>query len=188
MAIQSDLVIDLGLHKGEDTAFYLAKGFRVVSVEADPDLARECQARFVPELSAQGLRIIEGAIAEGGPKVTFYKDEKSVWGTVNQDWAKRNEKLGSHHRLIEVNVLDIGQIFNDFGIPYYTRRNDVPGRALRAGQGYGVLVCLHILRPQLAFGVVAFADLPISRRIVEPLLETRQLFLRADVEKELQNG
>ena len=121
MAIQSDLVIDLGLHKGEDTAFYLAKGFRVVSVEADPDLARECQARFVRELSAQRLRIIEGAIAEGGPKVTFYKDEKSVWGTVNQDWAKRNEKLGSHHRLIEVNVLDIGQIFNDFGIPYYLK-------------------------------------------------------------------
>jgi len=121
MAIQSDLVIDIGLHKGEDTAFYLAKGFRVVSVEADPDLARECQARFVRELSAQRLRIMEGAIAEGGPKVSFYKDDNSVWGTVNQDWAKRNEKLGSHNRLIEVNVIDISQIFTDFGIPYYLK-------------------------------------------------------------------
>ena len=109
MAIQSDLVIDIGLHKGEDTAFYLAKGFRVASVEADPDLARECQARFVRELSAQRLRIIEGAIAERGPKVSFYKDDNSVWGTVHQDWAKRNEKLGSHNRLIEVGVLDISR-------------------------------------------------------------------------------
>jgi len=109
MAIQSDLVIDIGLHKGEDTAFYLAKGFRVVSVEADPDLVRECRARFARELSGQRLRIIEGAIAERGPKVSFYKDDNSVWGTVHQDWAKRNEKLGSHNRLIEVGVLDISR-------------------------------------------------------------------------------
>jgi FkbM family methyltransferase len=121
MAIQSDLVIDIGLHQGEDTAFYLAKGFRVVSVEADPDLVRECRARFARELSDQRLRIIEGAIAEGGPKVSFYKDDASVWGTVNQDWAKRNEKFGSHNKLIKVGVLDISRIFNDVGIPYYLK-------------------------------------------------------------------
>ena len=34
-----DLVYDVGMHKGEDTEFYLRKGFRVIAFEADPDLA-----------------------------------------------------------------------------------------------------------------------------------------------------
>ena len=34
-----DLIYDIGQHTGEDTAFYLGKGFRVVAVEANPTLA-----------------------------------------------------------------------------------------------------------------------------------------------------
>ena len=37
---RSNLVFDVGLHRGEDTRFYLAKSFDVVAVEAMPDLAR----------------------------------------------------------------------------------------------------------------------------------------------------
>ena len=33
-----DLIYDVGMHKGEDTEFYLRKGFRVIAIEADPDL------------------------------------------------------------------------------------------------------------------------------------------------------
>ena len=31
---QDDLIYDIGAHKGDDAAFYLAKGFRVISVAA----------------------------------------------------------------------------------------------------------------------------------------------------------
>jgi hypothetical protein len=34
---------------GSDTAFYLAKGFRVVSVEARPDLCAQGRLRFADE-------------------------------------------------------------------------------------------------------------------------------------------
>jgi FkbM family methyltransferase len=121
MAIRRDLVIDVGLHKGEDTAYYLAKGFRVIGVEADPDLVSECRARFARELSTQRLQIFEGAIAEGAGKIPFYKDNASIWGTIYLDWAKRNEKLGSHNRLIEVDVLDINRLLADSGVPYYLK-------------------------------------------------------------------
>ena len=43
---QKDLIFDIGMHKGEDTEFYLKKGFRVVAIEADPDLANLCRKRF----------------------------------------------------------------------------------------------------------------------------------------------
>ena len=32
------LIIDVGMHNGDDTAFYLAKGFEVVAVEANAAL------------------------------------------------------------------------------------------------------------------------------------------------------
>ena len=35
-----DLIYDVGMHKGEDTEFYLSKGFKVVGFEADPDLTQ----------------------------------------------------------------------------------------------------------------------------------------------------
>jgi hypothetical protein len=34
------LVFDLGAHLGADTSYYLARGFRVLALEANPDLAR----------------------------------------------------------------------------------------------------------------------------------------------------
>ena len=34
-----NLIFDIGMHIGQDTEFYLKKGFRVVAIEADPTLA-----------------------------------------------------------------------------------------------------------------------------------------------------
>ena len=43
---QDKLIFDVGMHKGEDTEYYLKKGFNVVSFEADPDLANYGRERF----------------------------------------------------------------------------------------------------------------------------------------------
>jgi hypothetical protein len=37
---------DVGFHRGEDTAFYLKKGFCVVAFEAHPRLAEKGRAMF----------------------------------------------------------------------------------------------------------------------------------------------
>ena len=41
MAKHADLIYDVGFHHGEDTAYYLKKGFRVVAFEAHPRLAEK---------------------------------------------------------------------------------------------------------------------------------------------------
>ena len=40
----SDLIYDVGFHQGEDTAYYLKKGFRVVAFEAHPTWRRHSTA------------------------------------------------------------------------------------------------------------------------------------------------
>ena len=71
------------MHKGEDTDFYLNKGFNVVGFEADPELIVFCKNRFKNEIEKKKLIIIEGAIVEriSNNKVKFYKNNiNSVWG------------------------------------------------------------------------------------------------------------
>jgi len=46
------LIYDVGMHKGEDTDFYLKKGFDVVGIEADPTLVVGLRERFAKELDS----------------------------------------------------------------------------------------------------------------------------------------
>ena len=73
--MEKDLVYDVGLHKGEDTEYYLKKGFRVIAIEANPQLISECKARFREAIALGRLQIVEGAIApaSAGNTVIFYK-------------------------------------------------------------------------------------------------------------------
>jgi len=120
----SNCVFDVGLHKGEDTDFYLAKGYRVVAFEADPELVQECRARFAPQIAEGRLVIVEGAIANPGspPKITFYKNlRRSVWGTTDAERAGLNARLGAASRPIEVDTVIFSDMFDRFGVPTFMK-------------------------------------------------------------------
>jgi len=123
-----DLIYDVGMHKAEDTEFYLHKGFRVIAFEADPELVRACRHRLEEFLAQGQLIIVEGAILDlatidaDQQKVKFYKnDNNTVWGTVHGQWAERNAQLGSSSTVIEVDVVDIAAAIQQFGVPHYMK-------------------------------------------------------------------
>jgi FkbM family methyltransferase len=121
---QPNLIYDVGLHRGEDTDFYLKLGFDVVAFEADPELVAECKIRFQEALACARLRLIEGAIAppSAGKTVAFYKSTgNSAWGTIEAAWAKRNARLGYTSETIELPKVDIGEAYRSFGIPFYLK-------------------------------------------------------------------
>ncbi len=122
--LNKKLVFDVGMHKGEDTEYYLSKGFDVVAFEADPNLVLLCKSRFEKEIKNNRLKIVEGAIVKSDfhKKIKFFKNKKnSVWGTVIKEWAERNEKDGAYSECIEVNSVDIRKQYHEYGIPYYLK-------------------------------------------------------------------
>jgi FkbM family methyltransferase len=124
--VTEDLIYDIGMHKGEDTAFYLKKGYRVIGIEADPDLAAHCRLRFANEIGNGRVVVLEGAIVAkdklGQSDVTFYKNpDVSVWGTAIETWRDRNGKRGKPSQETKVQRLDLGAILCQYGVPYYMK-------------------------------------------------------------------
>ncbi len=123
-----DLIYDVGMHKGEDTDYYMKKGFRVIGFEADPHLAAQCRSRFSAQIENRQLVVVEGAIIElpagqtKGTTIKFYRNkDNSAWGTVVGDWAQRNEHCGTSNEIVEVPVVDFSACLKKYGVPHYLK-------------------------------------------------------------------
>jgi FkbM family methyltransferase len=123
--MREDLIFDIGMHRGEDTDFYLKKGYQVVGIEANPALAEHCRRRFATRVADGSLRIIEGAIVGTDRldtrSVKFYENPNSAWGTIDPEWRDRNAQLGLSSREIEVPCVDLAAILKEYGIPFYMK-------------------------------------------------------------------
>jgi FkbM family methyltransferase len=125
---KNDLIFDVGLHKGEDTEFYLKKGFRVVAFEANPELATFCRTRFEKEIQSGQLQIIEGAIVDfqsderPSDEILFFKNTKvSEWGTICPCWVERNTQLDTGFEKIRVKSVNFEECIEKFGVPYFMK-------------------------------------------------------------------
>lgn len=118
----AEVIFDVGAHKGEDSDFYLKLGYRVVAVEASPDLAAHLRARFQREVDSSQLTIVQKAIAETAGVTAFYVNTtNSVWGTANPEWLARNKKFGTVSQKIEVESVVISDLFSAYGCPTYLK-------------------------------------------------------------------
>lgn len=119
----ADLIMDVGMHLGEDAEFYLLKGFRVIGIEANPELCEKVRKRLARFVETGQLVIVDRAIAESPGRVKFFVNERnSVWGTVNPSWAERNRRQhNAPSREITVDAVTFGSILSRYGIPYYLK-------------------------------------------------------------------
>lgn len=128
-----DLVFDLGLHVGQDTAFYLKKGFRVVAVEANPDLVAAARTRFAKPIK-KGRLIVEprGVAATSGAADFFVNRADDAWSSFHEDIGGRD----SSPRSVRVSTVTALELFQTYGVPYYLKvdiegSDHLPLQALR---------------------------------------------------------
>lgn len=119
--VQDDLIYDVGAHLGEDSAFYLALGYRVVAVEADPQSAAKLRDRFAREIGDGRLTLIEGAISESARDVTFHANPDAALGTASPAFAECNRRLGLPSRPVTVRGIAFDALLSEHGVPYYLK-------------------------------------------------------------------
>ncbi len=111
-------IFDLGMNNGDDTAFYLSRGYKVVAVEAGPNLVESGRRRFSKELELGQLQILNVGISEQDGFGEFWVcDEKPQFSSFSRESAARD----SFHHPIRVPTLRPASLFKRFGVPLYLK-------------------------------------------------------------------
>ena len=115
----SKLVFDIGMAEGDDTALYLAKGFRVVGLEPDVKTYYGLCERFAAEIKDGRLTVLNYAAGrETGQIVEFFHNDRhprlSGFSAGRPEFASG---FTSYH------VVTIGwaELVAEYGVPHYAK-------------------------------------------------------------------
>jgi FkbM family methyltransferase len=118
MTPNRDLIFDIGMHIGQDTEFYLKKGFNVIAVEANPVLVEAAQKRFSSEIAAGRLKIENVCIGTDEGRADFFVNNEFT------EWSSVSEQLGSRQygsTKITVDMVRYLDLAEKYGTPYYLK-------------------------------------------------------------------
>jgi FkbM family methyltransferase len=118
LEFRRDLIFDVGMNDGRDTAFYLHRGFRVVAVEANPVLYQAGARNFANAIES-GRLVIEGvAVGPDRGKLPFYVSSKDIWSSFDRASATRE---GCTCTTIQVSSVRMADLFTKHGVPHYIK-------------------------------------------------------------------
>ncbi len=117
---QPGLIFDLGMHRALDTKFYLAKGFKVVALEANPDMVDAAAQTHKSSAENGNLIIVDRALWSANDEtVSFYVNPtKDDWSSLFKGWA---EKGGHTAKEIQVSTITLPRLFDLYGVPYFIK-------------------------------------------------------------------
>jgi FkbM family methyltransferase len=111
-------IFDIGMYDGADTAYYLMSGYRVVSVEANPELVCKARKRFEHHISSGQLVCVHAAISPNGEPVelTLSGDDLGS-STLFGDKISHLRPIGR----ITVPGITMAHLFKQYGVPRYLK-------------------------------------------------------------------
>jgi FkbM family methyltransferase len=156
-AMDRDLIFDIGLHNGDDTAYYLHLGYRVLGVEANPLLASQCTRRFENEIRQGHARIINAGVLKEPGEFTFYRSLRDdSWSSFDPEKGKKEGEWQE----MKVPCVTTQQLIAEHGKPFFMKV-DIEGTDLQA---------LHSITPATAPTYISL-ELNCDDPIVESLIE-----------------
>jgi FkbM family methyltransferase len=114
----SDLVFDIGMHNGDDTAYYLARGYRVVAVDANPVMCAKARERFAGDISAGQLSVRNVGIAETPGEQEFWVSSATSRSSFHAEHATRS---GAQATSIRVETMPFRQLIEEEGTPFFAK-------------------------------------------------------------------
>ena len=106
------------MHNGDDSAYYLSRGWSVVAIEANPAMAALGERRFAREIAEGRLTILNYAIHHEAAELPFYLSENTVWSSFDPHIAGRH---GMRVRTIPVRARRFEDVLCQYGVPYYLK-------------------------------------------------------------------
>lgn len=115
---QNSLIFDVGMYDGTDTAYYLAKGFQVIAVEANTQLVEAAKERFAGFIHTGRLIIEHVAISDHEGTVELYLSGQDLGSSsIEYNRVVNRKPSGS----IKVRCVRFENILDRFGAPFYLK-------------------------------------------------------------------
>ena len=153
----AQLIFDIGLHHGDDAAYYLALGNRVVGVEASPLLAAACVTRFSAEIEQGRMIVVNAGVLHEPGSFTFYRNlQDNGWSSFEPE---KGGKGGPWEELV-IPCVTTQRLIEEHGKPFFMKV-DIEGADLQA---------LTSLTPDTAPAYVS-VELNYRDPILEKLIE-----------------
>ena len=111
-------VFDIGMYDGSDTEYYLASGYKVVAVEANPDLVHRAQTKFGSQISSGQLILCNKVISPDGAAAELILSGSDLGSSsiFNEHVAERRP-TGA----IKIDGTTLPDILHQHGVPYYIK-------------------------------------------------------------------
>lgn len=111
------LIIDVGMHNGDDTYYYLSKGYRVLSIEANPVLYANGLKRFRKEIDEQRLKILNVGISDNKGTFPFYVDKHRT----QQSSFNRPDEINNRYEVLQIQTTPFDEILQPLEVPHYIK-------------------------------------------------------------------
>jgi FkbM family methyltransferase len=116
---KSNLIFDLGVNAGQDTEFYLLKGFKVVGVEANPLLHGKVWKNLASYIGRGQLTLLNIGIWSERSTLTFYTNlDNDHWSSFDPAYGCRND---TRYDVSDIECIRIGDLLDEFGVPHYMK-------------------------------------------------------------------
>jgi FkbM family methyltransferase len=112
-------VIDVGMNDGSDTAYYLHCGYRVLAIEANPQLVAAAKQRFAREVAEGKLIVLNVGIAPQQGVADFYIASNHQWSSFSKEVASRRGM--ELVETVRIPCVPLSTILRQYGIPYYIK-------------------------------------------------------------------
>ena len=117
-------VFDIGMNNGDDSAYYLSKGYRVIAVEANPALVERARVRFQAEIASGQILIEHLGISSAPGRFPFWiNEEKDVFSSFDRLRAERGQ---APCHPVDIECVTFDTLLRKHGVPYYLKL-DVEG-------------------------------------------------------------
>lgn len=116
--MMEDLIYDVGMYDGSDTAYYLHRGYRVVAIEANPPLVDAARLRFAEAVDSGRLHLLNIAIHETpGLDMPFWISEVATCSSFSEGIATKYGRAVP----TRVRTESFGRILASYGVPKYLK-------------------------------------------------------------------
>ena len=114
----NQLVFDIGAHNGDDSAYYLQLGYRVIAVEANPLLAAACAKRFEVEIQSDKIKVLNVGVLKEPGEFSFYRNlTDDGWSSFEGERGKR----GGRWEEISIHCTTVASLIENYGCPFFMK-------------------------------------------------------------------